>query len=140
MKKTTSLFLLLLLALAAKGQHLEYSIHLNSGFFSFAGDSAVTHSFVVEGSNSNPAYTNNPFGSKGTFSYGIAAQIQRVSSENILRSGNDYRMRSSLTVNYKQWGFLAGYSYGLRNYKSGFIGGTDKAYSRFIRLGISYRL
>lgn len=227
------LLLQLLFIASAYGQSIEFSAHLNSGLFSFAGETATESSFIivddVGGSESN--YTNNPFGSNNAVSYGLAGQFLRVTSgdvvfglqtgfellrssvqinsvntpftsspasgNTILRhsfinvhpkvgyrssiqdfniditvgpevgfllgskefgkagldngntvktetertvSGNDYRLRSSLSVNHKKWGLSIGYSHGLRNYKGSTLGTSNRAYSRFIRFGISYKL
>jgi hypothetical protein len=232
MRKLALLFIQIIFISSAYGQNTEYSLHLNSGFFSFGGSSTTSNTIMIERRFSNDAYTNNPFGRNYAVSYGLSGQIQRVtkgkfiigfqsgfeamrSSVNItdvadysgnlipasgntvfkhsfiniypnlgyrfnvqglnldltigpevgvilnskeigdaqLSDGttvktnydrhkpeNDYRIRSSLTIHYKNWGFSTGYSYGLSNYMSGYVGGVNKATSRFIRLGIEYRI
>lgn len=52
---------------------------------------------------------------------------------------NDLRIRFQIALNYKKFGTFAGYSFGLKNYKSGYIGGTNECYSRMIRFGITYQ-
>lgn len=235
MRILSLLLLPFLLIAPGYGQSVEYSAHVNSGLFSFAGQSATENSSIIVNDNGSVNnYTNNPFGSKNTISYGIAGQILRVASGDIvfglqsgfelLRSsvkitavstsmpadmpipasgstilknsfinvhplvgyrvsienididvtvgpevafllnskekgeadldgsgtvttdlerteaGNDYRLRSSLDVHYKQWGLSIGYSHGLRNYKGSTLGTSNRAYSRYIRIGISYKL
>ena len=228
MKKLGLLLLSLFIINTAYGQETEYSVHLNSGLFSFGGESATAISWIDHRMN-GPNRTNNPYGSNNALSYGLMAQAQRVTQSQfvfglqtgyeVLRSsvqitdinavidasGNtifrhsfiniypylgyrfsvrdfdidvklgpeaglptsskengeatlhddgstittnyernmpdtDYRLRSSATIHYQKWGFSVGYSYGLYNYRSGWIGGTNKAYSRLIRLGVSYKL
>lgn len=50
----------------------------------------------------------------------------------------DFRPRLQLNLEYQRIRFLAGYSHGLINYEVNQYGG--KAYSRFIRLGVGYRI
>ena len=56
----------------------------------------------------------------------------------------DIRPRIQINSTYKQWGVTAGYSYGLQNQyrrKSDYYTDTKlKAYTNFLRLGISYQL
>lgn len=52
----------------------------------------------------------------------------------------DIRPRVQITTYYKNFGVYAGYSLGLVNYKSGYIGGTNDAYSNLIRFGLTFRL
>ncbi len=53
----------------------------------------------------------------------------------------DLRFRFQLEASYKQVGLYVGYSYGLQNYYSGWIGGLNsEAYVSYLRLGLSYRL
>ncbi len=80
------LFLLPLFIIStANGQHSEFSFHLNSGLFSFAGKSATAYStIVVNDAGSEGHYTNNPYGSQKTFSYGLTAQFQRVTRHKLI--------------------------------------------------------
>lgn len=232
--KRLSLFLLaFVLVTSAYGQSTEYSVHLNSGLFSFGGSSSVRSSFInVSDVSTVGNYTNNPYGSGMALSYGLAAQVQRVTSSHaifgiqmgyeLLKSsesitsvyeysptpipahgqttlnnrlidiypnvghrfaidglgidltagpevgfdlsswekgkvtadnatittyrklehpGLDFRLRSSLTVYYNNWGISAGYSYGLRNYAPAMIGAKrGQNYARLIRFGIVYKI
>lgn len=52
----------------------------------------------------------------------------------------DFRLRSSLTVYYKNWGLSTGYSYGIRNYSGALVGANRERFTRFIRFGITYRV
>lgn len=227
MRKLGLLLLSFVIITTAQAQDTEYSIHLNSGLFSFGGESTTAQTYINQRSDGS-AYTNNPYGSNNALSYGLTVQAQHVtqnrfvfglqSGYEILRSsvhiiglnaqvdasGNtifqhtfvnvypflgyrfsvhhfefdvtvgpevglplsskeigkatledgstistnyernmpntDYRLRSSATVHYKKLGLSVGYSYGLYNYRSGWVGGSNKAYARFIRFGISYEL
>lgn len=233
MRKIALLFIQIIFISSAYGQSTEYSLHLNSGLFSFEGASTISNTFIIE-RTSNGAYTNNPFGSNYALLYGLSTQVQRVTRGNLifglqggyeaLRSSvnithvverdnagamtpasgntifkhssinvypnlgyrfsiqglnlditagpevglllnskeigeaqlengttiktdynrynpdNDYRIRSSLTVHYKRWGISAGYSHGLNNYMSGYVGGPTEAFSRFIRFGVAYKI
>lgn len=235
MKRLFFVLLPLLIISTAYGQNTEFSVHLNSGLFSFDGHSVAEHStFVISDVGSVNHYTRNPYGSRYTFSYGMGVELHRVTSgdflfgaqlsyerlrskvtitevsgefppgsdpsasgestllldfinlypnigyrfninvldldlsagpdisfyvnsqekvevgqsgDNMLKvnndgdnPGTDIRARAQAVLYYKHWGLSAGYSYGLNNYKSDYVGGDEKAYARFIRIGLSYRL
>ncbi len=227
----TSLFFLTIMY----GQRTEYRVSLNSGLFSFVGESSEPTSFINFNDQTNSGYTNNPYGSKNGICYGLSGNIKRVSTRNfifgldlgyeILRSkvsinkisgftgtstyeydasgqtflntnfinlnpfigyripvkqinfditggldfgynlstyekGNataingtkyetsvdrktikwDIRPRIQISVDYKKLGLYIGYSFGLSNYMSGYIGGTNEAYSRIFRFGMTYQI
>lgn len=52
----------------------------------------------------------------------------------------DVRPRVQLAASYKRAGVYVGYSYGLANYMSGFVGGVNESYARMIRFGVRYQL
>lgn len=52
--------------------------------------------------------------------------------------GTDLRPAFRIAVAYHRYGVYAGYSYGLSNYKSGYIGGVNEVYSSLIRFGLTY--
>ncbi|OIN58487.1 hypothetical protein [Arsenicibacter rosenii] len=52
----------------------------------------------------------------------------------------DIRPRLQATLHYRKIGLFAGYSHGLVNYKEGWIGGINEAYSKYLRFGAQYRL
>ncbi|MCC3157462.1 hypothetical protein LJ737_09440 [Hymenobacter sp. 15J16-1T3B] len=54
--------------------------------------------------------------------------------------GLDTRLRLDLTGYYHRVGLAASYSHGLTNYRSGWVGGANEAYSQVWRLGVVYRL
>lgn len=237
MRKLGLLFLLpFTLLTAVYGQSTEYSIHLNSGLFSFSGYSQA-RAFVEDAPSPPGNYIDNPCSKQETLSYGIAAQIQRLNKDNVimgirfgyqrLRShvkinaiisdydnvispalgeatlemglidlfpnigyrilkhalkidlaigpdigfnishkenskvkmktftgsccelitnykthdpGTDIGIRSSLTLYYGKWGVSAGFSYGLHNYRKISRRAYGKHFSRFIRLGLVYKV
>lgn len=214
-------------------QKHQFSVHLNSGFFSFGGASASATSFLnVSDVSSIPSYTNNPYGTKSGFSYGAGIQYQRISREEIIygiqlgyeslssridldhaagefmwnvddgktilantfvnvfpslgkrinAGGNididvllgcdfgfglasveqysvtndqglemsgdydrdiptvDFRPRVEMINYFGNFGVSIGYSLGLTNYQAGLDGADREARSRYLRLGLSYRL
>ncbi len=52
----------------------------------------------------------------------------------------DFRPRIQVATGYNNFGVYIGYSYGLTNYKSGYLGGTSEAYASIIRFGLTYKL
>jgi hypothetical protein len=103
----------------ALGQKTEYIIAFNSGLFSFSGNTAASETFI----NYNPGistYTNNPYGSKNGFCYGISANLKRINKNNLvlgLDLGYEI-LRSKITVNS-----VAG-DYGIVNNNNSAIGKT----------------
>lgn len=233
MKKILLPALLLATTPLAYGQKTEVSGHLNSGFFAFRGASATAESdILVSDVVGFPNYTANPYGNQWGWSYGGAAQLQRVTRGQTLfgvqagyeqlRSrvkinqvqgfvfsaeatghvnlnnhflnahsfvghrfschgldvdvsagpevgyllktnekgkatdarGYEYaingarsrthtldaRLRGNVTLYYKQAGLSTGYSYGLTNYREGYVGGTSDLFTQMWRLGVVYRL
>ncbi|WKN44103.1 outer membrane beta-barrel protein [Tunicatimonas pelagia] len=213
-------------------QSTDINVNLNSGLFSFAGESAVSSSWINLNAQGD-GYTNTPYGSQGGLSYGISTSITQFFNSNFLIgaelgyellrskveitrvSGNggggmpiaadgqtylrnrfinlfpkigyrwavaqtsidlsvgmdigyclsaqekgnaeagtqdytterdrktidtDIRPRIQANVSKGKYGGYVGYSRGIKNYKSGFIGGTNEAYSRLIRFGLTYRV
>lgn len=62
---------------------------------------------------------------------------EKVTNNQISKPAIDIRARMQLRVSYQKYGLLAGYSLGLTNYQSK---NNLKAYSSFLRFGLSYRL
>jgi len=217
------------------GQKTELKISLNSGLYSFAGQSAESSSFINSSDQTNSGYTNNPYGSQSGLCYGLSGNVKRVTKRNFIfgldlgyemlkskvsinrisgftgtstyendasgqtflnsnfinlnpflgyristkliniditggfdigyilkthENGNataingtkyttsidrktikwDIRPRVQISVDYKKTGLYLGYSFGLSNYMSGYIGGTFEAYSRIFRFGITYQI
>ena len=65
------------------GQHNEFSIHLTSGLFSFGGSNATSSTRLFYYDNGNSS-TDNPYGRKSGFSYGLGFQWQRLIKSNYL--------------------------------------------------------
>lgn len=60
-----SLACLLLLQPSLQAQSNEFSIQLNSGLFSFGGESSTSSSFIIVSDVATESnYTNNPYGTK----------------------------------------------------------------------------
>lgn len=84
MKQTIKILLLILTFTNGFSQKTELKICLNSGLFSFSGESAEANSQFNLFSNSNSGYTNNPYGTKSGFSYGLSLNLQRVNKVNLI--------------------------------------------------------
>jgi len=84
MKKALLTILCLLGIQHLSAQKLEISAQVYSGLFHFSGITTTNVSFINEGHNTSQNYTNNPYGTKPTFSYGAGVQIQYVSKINLL--------------------------------------------------------
>ncbi len=125
MKKLIFLiFLPLLFITTAYGQHSEFSLHLNSGLFSFAGESTTAYStIVVNDAGSEGHYTNNPYGSQKTFSYGLTAQFKRISKYKLtygLEAGYEL-LRSQVKIDNVAGVFPPSSASGETTFKNGFI-------------------
>ena len=84
-KKPFFLILFLLYLPVIQAQNTQFSVQLNSGLFSFGGESAAGTSFInVSDVASEQNYTNNPYGTKKKMTYGLSAQIQRITSRNLI--------------------------------------------------------
>ncbi len=53
---------------------------------------------------------------------------------------NDIRPRIQLTASYEKFGAYVGYSLGLKNYRSGYDGGTNECFARLFRFGLTYQI
>lgn len=71
--------------------------------------------------------------------YTFNGQEQKINRE---RSHEpwDARLRAGLALSRGPVSLTAGYSYGLTNYKTGWVGGVNEAYLQALRLGVSYRV
>ena len=215
-------------------QITEYCIQLNSGLFYFSGISAESTGQINYNIDREDGYTNNPYGAKPGLSYGVSANLARITMSNfriklnlgyeLLKSkidintvwqhsnlvnesievegqtylsfnninlfpsfgyrflisdfnididagldfayilkatekgsaasslreyktvrdrksfNTDFRLRFQISVSKNKIGGYVGYSKGIRNYKSDYIGGTHIAFSNIIRFGIIYKL
>ncbi|TGE22412.1 hypothetical protein E5K00_19420 [Hymenobacter aquaticus] len=81
MKKFTLSCLAALVAHLSYGQQTEVSAHLTSGAASFRGAAAASEAMLVlpTAAGVRP-YTNDAYGRRPAFSYGIAGQVQRVTA------------------------------------------------------------
>ena len=52
----------------------------------------------------------------------------------------DLRPRIQISTDYKKFGLYLGYSFGLNNYRDGYVGGTNEAYSKIFRFGVTYQV
>lgn len=52
----------------------------------------------------------------------------------------DVRPRIQLSADYDRFGAYVGYSFGLANYREGYVGGVNECYARILRFGVTYRL
>lgn len=52
----------------------------------------------------------------------------------------DFRPRIQISTDYKKFGVYLGYSFGLKNYLDGYVGGTNEAYSKIFRFGVTYQV
>lgn len=83
LQRAASFSVLFIWVISSLAQKTELTISANSGLFSFAGLSSDNSSTLLI-PNASPAYTLNPYGSKNGFSYGLSAEIQRISKRNII--------------------------------------------------------
>lgn len=82
-------------------QKTEIGISLNSGLFSFTGQSAETVSFINYSDQTKSGYTNNPYGAKNGLCYGFSGSVKRISKKNII-AGLDLGyevLRSKILIN-----------------------------------------
>lgn len=101
MKKAINILLLILTITKGFSQKNELKICLNSGLFSFRGESAEANSQFNLYNNSTSGYTNNPYGTKSGFSYGASLNFQRVNKINIIFGVNSgfQSNKSKITIN-----------------------------------------
>jgi hypothetical protein len=85
MKKGLLLVYMLALSTLGFAQQKEYSLHLNTGWLRFGGESAAKTSALILGSGrSDINYTDNPYGKKAGLGYDGTVQVQKVSAKNLL--------------------------------------------------------
>ena len=73
----------LLAAHVSYGQKMEYSAHFNSGGSAYRGPSARSSSilFISDVAGEGPFYNDGSYTSRLGFSYGLAAQVQRITQK-----------------------------------------------------------
>ena len=84
MKKVFLVIISFLILTNISGQNMEYGCSLNSGLFSYSGQSSVGTSFINIYDNTKTGYTNNPYGSKSGLSYGLSFNIKRITKINFI--------------------------------------------------------
>ncbi len=84
MKKTILMLYSLFHVTGAYCQSTEISLNVNSGLFSFSGESAESVSSINYDLREEDGYTNNPYGSKAGLSYGLSASVTRIFKSNSL--------------------------------------------------------
>jgi len=97
MKKRVPLLLMLCACNYLFAQKIETSVQVYSGLFHYAGNGTASTSAMIEGSQN---YTDNPYGNKNGFSYGIGIQAQQVSRGGFiigLQAGYEI-LRSKVTI------------------------------------------
>jgi hypothetical protein len=52
----------------------------------------------------------------------------------------DFHTNTQFCVYYRKIGFSLVFAQGFRNYRAGFLGGTNECYARLLRFGLAYRL
>jgi hypothetical protein len=62
----------------AMAQKAEFRVSLNSGLFSFTGQSAEATSSINYSDQTNKGYTDNPYGTKSGPLYGLSANMRRI--------------------------------------------------------------
>jgi hypothetical protein len=148
-------FLLIVFSLShIYGQQTELRVSINSGLFSFAGKSAVENSQINLYDQSNTGYTNDPYGSKNGFSYGVSLNLKRVAKSNFIygidfgyetlrskvsiHSVNGFIGTSTFEKNASGQTFLninslnlnpsAGYRFNINKFPLDLVGGFDVSY------------
>jgi len=71
------------LLLSVNGQKTEVSVSLNSGLFSFAGNS-VKNGSAAEKDYTNTFYANNPYGARKGLGEGISVTLKRITKRNFI--------------------------------------------------------
>jgi hypothetical protein len=86
MKRLLLTLMALLTGMHLYAQKIEVSAQAYSGLFHFGGKSATANSTVAQASLTGDPnnYTNNPYGNRNAFSYGIGAQVQAVSKSGFI--------------------------------------------------------
>jgi len=98
-------YLLLLLNLCACNylfaQKIEISVQAYSGLFHYAGNGTASTSAIIQSTTPGQDYTNNPYGNKNAFSYGMGIQAQHVGKSGFiagLQAGYEI-LRSKVVIN-----------------------------------------
>ncbi|HEY4328046.1 MAG TPA: outer membrane beta-barrel protein [Mucilaginibacter sp.] len=109
MKRTLLILTSFFLATQLFAQKFELSVQANSGLYHYSGSSSVFVSSINQGATDKDNYTNNPYGKKNGFSYGLTVQEQYVSEGGFiigLQAGYEL-LRSKVDINV----YYPGYAY-----------------------------
>ena len=114
MKKTLFTIVAFCCLNVSYGQKTEFWVSLNSGLFSFAGESAESVTGINYNEQMQSGYTNNPYGSKSGLAIGLSGNIKSISKKNfILGADLGYeKLRSKIEIN-KIYGWTGTSSYRL---------------------------
>lgn len=144
MKKYILVSIMLLALNTVYAQKMELSVQAYSGLFRYAGDCTASTSAIIGGSQN---YTNNPYGNKNGFSYGIGIQAQHVSKSGFimgLQGGYEILRSKVLINNYDSPGlfYLTAQGQGLGALFSSQVNGSSFLQDQSINLSpyIGYRL
>ncbi|HEY2583299.1 MAG TPA: outer membrane beta-barrel protein [Mucilaginibacter sp.] len=115
MKRTLLTLISFFLVTQLFAQKFEISVQANSGLYHYGGKSSASVSSIIQGASDKDNYTNNPYGNKNGFSYGVAVQGQYVAKSGLiigLQAGYDL-LRSKVDINiyYPQYVYLDYTSY-----------------------------
>lgn len=150
MKKMLFTIIALCFLNTSYGQTTEIRVSLNSGLFSFTGESVESVTGINYSERTNSGYTNNPYGSRGGLGIGVSGNVKRLSTNNsiigvdlgyeLLRSkikinkiyghlGNlDAKGKTYLNANFLNLHVFMGYRLPVNNINIDFTGGADIAY------------
>lgn len=101
MKNRLLTLLFSILILSGFSQSTELTARINSGLFSFSGESAEGTEQINYNLETERGYTNNPYGNRPALSYGVSANISRLTKSNI-KLGLDFGyevLRSKIEIN-----------------------------------------
>ena len=79
MKNYLIILIVLVFSACAFAQKTEFRLVLNSGLFSFGGNSTVSESYIRNYPGYDiPNYTNDVYSSKNGITYGLSFDIKRI--------------------------------------------------------------
>ena len=85
MKKISIVLIILVFSTCAFAQKTEFRLALNSGLFSFGGNSTVSESYIRNYPGYDiPNYTNDVYSSKNGITYGLSFDIKRITKRNFI--------------------------------------------------------
>ena len=85
MKRISIVLIVLVFSVCAFAQKTELRLALNSGLFSFGGNSTVSESYIRNYPGYDiPNYTNDVYSSKNGISYGLSFDIKRIKKSNFI--------------------------------------------------------